>query len=78
MSQIVVRTDPETDRALAHLLELTGQERSTAVRAAIRLAEREAVLARVEQQAEQIRNDPADRAEMLAILAEMEPSDDAW
>jgi hypothetical protein len=78
MSQIVVRSDPETDRALAHLVDLTGQERSPAVRAAIRLAEREAVLARVERQAEEIRNDPEDRAEMLAILKEMETGDDAW
>ncbi|QAY64303.1 ribbon-helix-helix protein, CopG family [Xylanimonas allomyrinae] len=78
MSQIVVRTDPETERALEHLVELTGRGRSEAVREAIRAAEREAVLARVERQAEAIRNDPADRAEMLAILADMESADDAW
>jgi hypothetical protein len=78
MSQIVVRSDPVTDRALQSLMELTGDSRSEAVRAAIRVAEREAVLARAEAQAEAIRNDPGDREEMLAILGEMASDDDAW
>ncbi|MCL2788453.1 MAG: ribbon-helix-helix protein, CopG family [Micrococcales bacterium] len=77
MSQLVVRTEAEVERALTHLTELTGQSRSEAVRNAIRAAEREAVLSRAQQQADELRNDPQDRAETLAILAEME-SADAW
>ena len=42
------------------------------VRDAIRAAEREAVLARVREQAKQVREDPDDRAEMLGLADEME------
>ncbi|MCL2781610.1 MAG: hypothetical protein FWD74_09040 [Actinomycetia bacterium] len=77
MSQIVVRADAETERALTRLVELTGQGRSAAVRTAIRAAEREAVLARAEKQADELRDDSRDRSEMLAILEDME-SLDAW
>lgn len=77
MPQIVVRSDPETERALARLVELTGRRRSDAVREAIRLAEREAVLTRLEQQSEIIRNDPDDLAEIRAIREEMD-SLSAW
>ena len=77
MGQIVVRTDADTERALARLVELTGQGRSDAVRNAIRAAEREAVLARASRQADELRNDPRDRSEMLTLLADME-SFDAW
>jgi metal-responsive CopG/Arc/MetJ family transcriptional regulator len=72
MSQIVIRADKETAAALAHLVELTGQKRSEVVRDAIRAAEREAVLARLREQAKQVREDPADRAEMLGLADEME------
>ena len=73
MTQIVIRADQETTRALAHLVELTGHNRSEVVRDAIRVAEREAVLARVREQAEAVRDDPDDRAEMLAVAADLEP-----
>ena len=53
-------------------MELTGLNRSEVVRDAIRSAEREAVLARVQQQARAVRDDPRDRAEMLAVAEEME------
>lgn len=72
MTQIVIRADDETAAALAHLVELTGQNRSEVVRDAIRAAEREAVLARVREQAKQVREDPADRAEMLGLADEIE------
>lgn len=77
MTQIVIRADQETARALAHLVELTGRNRSEAVRDAIQAAEREAVLARVREQAESVRDDPDDRAEMLAVSEELESSR-AW
>ncbi|WOQ16786.1 ribbon-helix-helix protein, CopG family [Raineyella sp. W15-4] len=72
MTQIVVRVDSDTDRALTHLVKLTGQSRSEVVREAIRAAEREAVLERVRKQALAVRDDPADRAQMLALAEEME------
>ena len=72
MSQIVIRTDPETSQALTHLVELTGLNRSEIVRDAIRSAEREVVLARVQQQAQAVCEDSRDRAEMLAVAEDME------
>lgn len=72
MSQIVIRTDKETEAVLAHLVELTGQNRSEVVRDAIRNAERQAVLARLQAQAKRVRDDAADRAEMLGLADEME------
>lgn len=67
---ITFRTDDEVDRALA---ELAGdQERSQVIRAAIltvwRLQRREALRA----QARTVADDPADRAEARAVLADME------
>ena len=72
MSQIVIRADQETSRALAHLVELTGQTRSDAVRDAIRAAERQVVLSRVRQQAQSVRDNVSDRAEMLVAAKDME------
>ncbi|GEL48914.1 hypothetical protein CHO01_40300 [Cellulomonas hominis] len=73
MSQLVVRTDPETDRALEHLVELTGRKRSEVVREAIRAAEYEALLTLAAQQAAALRDDPHDRAEVAAAAADLEP-----
>ena len=73
----MVRSDPKTDRALHSLMELTGAGRSEAVRRAITIAEREARIARAERQALELRASGKDRAESLALLAEMEAGD-AW
>jgi predicted DNA-binding protein len=72
MSQIVVRSDEETDRALQHLVELTGKTRSVAVREAIKVAERETLLALASRQAAALREDPRDLAEMAAVAEDME------
>ncbi len=72
MTQIVIRADESTTAALEHLISLTGKNRSEVVREAIQAAEREAVLARVRDQARRVREDEADRAEMLALADEME------
>lgn len=77
MSQIVARSDQRTDQALASLMEITSKSQSEAVRYAITVAEREARIARAEKQAALLRADSRDRAEMLAILGEMEIYD-AW
>ena len=72
MTQIMIRVDEETAAALAHLVDLTGRNRSEVVRDAIRSAERDAVLARVSEQAQMVRENPADRAEMLGLAEDME------
>jgi len=72
MSQIVFRADDDTSAALAALMRMTGLSRSEVVRDAIRSAERAAVLARVREQAEAVRDDPADRAEMQAVQEDLE------
>lgn len=72
MTQIVIRADAETARALEHLVQITGGTKSDVVRDAIRAAERAAVLARVREQSEAVRNDPVDRAEMLAVAEDLE------
>ncbi|MDR0626373.1 MAG: ribbon-helix-helix protein, CopG family [Bifidobacteriaceae bacterium] len=72
MTQVVIRTDQEIERALKALVELTGRNRSEVVRDAIRAAEREALLTRVRDQAEAVRNDPVDREESRQVAQEME------
>ena len=66
MTQMVVRIDEATERALAHLMELTGLNKSEVVRKTIQEAER------VRHQADALREDPKDRAEMLALADEMD------
>jgi hypothetical protein len=72
MSQIVLRSDPETDIALERLAAITGTTKSQAVREAIRAAEREAVLAQMRQESLAIRDDPGDRAEIRAVAEDLE------
>ena len=72
MTQMVVRIDEATERALAHLMELTGLNKSEVVRKTIQEAERQAIIERVRRQANALREDPKDRAEMLALADEMD------
>ncbi|MDR1441828.1 MAG: hypothetical protein LBJ02_05495 [Bifidobacteriaceae bacterium] len=72
MSQIVVRSDLETDSALERLSRITGTSKSQAVRNAIRAAEGEAVLAQMRQESLAIRDDPGDRAEIRAVAEDLE------
>lgn len=69
---MVVRVDEATERALAHLMELTGLNKSEVVRQTLQEAERRAVLERVRAQADELRENPDDRREMLALVNEME------
>ena len=71
MTQMVVRIDEATERALAHLMELTGLNKSEVVRKTIQEAERKAIIERVRRQ-DALREDPKDRAEMLALADEMD------
>ena len=71
MTTISLRTDAETDAALAYLTRMTNKDRSSVIRSSILAAERELVLARVEEQSRMVAADPDDLAEAQAILADM-------
>ena len=72
MTQMVVRIDEATERALANLMELTGLNKSEVVRKTIQEAERQAIIEQVRRQADALREDPKDRVEMLALADEMD------
>ena len=67
MRRIVVRADEETDQALQHLVEMSEQSRSVAVREAITPAERELLLDLASRQADELRETPEDLAEMVEV-----------
>lgn len=71
MSEIVFESDEETERALQGLVEMTGRSRSGVVREAIKAAEREALLALASRQALELRENPDDLAEMVAVAYDM-------
>src|SRR5699024_5151814 len=71
MSTITIRTDDETDRALAELPR-GGLSRSEAVREALLLAYHEARAAQLRAEAEEAASDPDDLAEVRAIREEMD------
>jgi hypothetical protein len=71
MATITLRTDPETERALAELTA-DGVERSQAIRQAIVTAARLKEAERLREEAKALANDPDDVAEARAVLADME------
>lgn len=71
MATITIRTDEETDQALAELTR-DDRSRSDVVRDAILLAYREDRAARLRAEAEEAASDPDDRAEVRAIREEMD------
>jgi hypothetical protein len=72
MSQIALRSGPETDGALERLVQIMGTSKSEVVREAIRAAERQAVLAQMRQESLAIRDDPAGGAEIRAAAEGLE------
>jgi Arc/MetJ-type ribon-helix-helix transcriptional regulator len=76
MSTVTIRTDAETDHALAALTR-GGRSRSDVVREAILAAYRLESAARLRAEAEAAAADPADLAEVRAIRAELDV-DGAW
>ncbi|MFT4262486.1 MAG: hypothetical protein QM572_03825 [Nocardioides sp.] len=79
MSTITFRADAVTEQALLGLVS-DGIDRSTAIRDAILAAFEAKQRARLREESQRIANDPADRAEIAAIQAEMADlaPDDAW
>lgn len=76
MSIVTIRTDDETDAALATLTR-GGRSRSEAVRDAILLAYRQETSARLRAEAEAAAADPEDLAEVRAIREELD-APGAW
>lgn len=76
MSTVTIRTDPETDSALAELTR-DGRSKSDVIREAVLLAYRQRESTRLRAEAEAAAADPADVAEVRAIREEMD-SDGAW
>ncbi|GAA2451673.1 hypothetical protein GCM10010191_82350 [Actinomadura vinacea] len=71
MSTITIRADEATEQALAELTE-DGAERSAAIREAIQEAARLHRARKVRAEAEALAADPDDRAEIAAVLKDME------
>lgn len=71
VTTITIRTDEETDRALAELTR-DNRSRSDVIREAILLAYREERAARLRAEAEEAASDPDDLAEVRAIREEMD------
>lgn len=76
MSTVTIRTDDETDAALAALTR-GGRSRSEAVRDAILLAYRQETSARLRAEAAAAAADPEDLAEVRAIREELD-APGAW
>jgi Arc/MetJ-type ribon-helix-helix transcriptional regulator len=72
---LTVRLDAESRRALRELMR-GGRTRSEVIRDALVLAAREREREALREEARRIASDPADRAEMRAILEFMEGLDD--
>jgi Arc/MetJ-type ribon-helix-helix transcriptional regulator len=71
MATITFRTDEEVDRALSDLT--TGdRDRSQVIRDAVLAAWQQERAERLRREAEALANDPDDRAEARAVLADME------
>lgn len=71
MATITFRTDDEVDRALADLA-MGDRDRSQVIRDAVLAAWHRERAERLRQEAEALANDPQDRAEARAVLADME------
>lgn len=72
------RLDAESERALERLLRDGGTESEVLRAALVEAAARRWDDAVIREQAERIGNDPADRAEMQALVAELEPLSPEW
>jgi len=77
MTIVTFRADEETIQAIGALQADTGKSRSHVVRDAVLAARREARRAALRAEAESVRADAGDRAEVRAIQDEM-GGGDAW
>lgn len=71
MATLTIRTDEQTERALAELTE-DGTDRSTAARAAIVRAAQLHRAEKLKAEAQALAGDPDDRAEIAAVRRDLE------
>jgi ATPase subunit of ABC transporter with duplicated ATPase domains len=71
MSSLTIRTDPESEAALAYIQQETGADKSRATREALLAQARRLAAKRLREESSALRDDPADRAEMASVAAEM-------
>jgi hypothetical protein len=71
MSSLTIRTDRESEAALAYIQEATGADKSRATRDALLARARSLAAERLREESAALRDDPSDRAEMAAITGEM-------
>ncbi|WP_120003732.1 hypothetical protein [Nesterenkonia muleiensis] len=71
MGVLQIRTDSSVEEALTELTR-EGRSRSEVTREALLAYQREQRRARLRAEAETLRNDPEDRAEMQQVMREMD------
>jgi hypothetical protein len=71
MISLTIRADTKTEAALAYIQEVTGADKSRATREAIQAQAKRLASERLREESAALRDDPADRAEMALVAAEM-------
>ena len=71
MTQLAIRLDKDSEQSLDRLVTRLGRTRSDVVRLAIDAFDRATLIERMKADAQLVRDDPADRAEAEAVLADM-------
>jgi len=71
MTQLAIRLDKDSEESLDRLVTRLGRTRSDVVRLAIDALDRATLIERMKADAQLVRDDPADRAETNAVLADM-------
>ncbi|MDR1186786.1 MAG: hypothetical protein LBK95_04930 [Bifidobacteriaceae bacterium] len=71
MRSLTIRIDEQSDAALDYIRRQTGADKSRATREALVARAEELARDRLRQESAALRDDPADRAEMRSVAAEM-------
>ncbi|MDR2114686.1 MAG: hypothetical protein LBO75_05345 [Bifidobacteriaceae bacterium] len=71
MGTLTIRTDAESEAALAYIRDHTGADKSKATRDALVAQAHRIEAEQLRAESAALRDDPADHAEMVAITAEM-------
>jgi len=71
MTQLAIRLNKDSEESLDRLVTRLGRTRSDVVRLAIEAFDRATLIERMKADAQLVRDDPADRAETNAVLADM-------
>jgi predicted transcriptional regulator len=71
MRSLTIRIDDASDAALEYIQRQTGADKSRATREALVARAEQLTRERVRRESSALRDDPADRAEMRSVAAEM-------